>query len=43
MKSGNFEKAINYYDQAISVDKNEYAISNKGLCLNKIKNYTAST
>ena len=42
MKLGQYEKAIHFYDQSISVDRNEYSISNKALCLNKISSYGQS-
>ncbi len=35
VKRNNYKEAIKYYDQSIQVDNNEYAISNKCLCLNK--------
>ena len=42
VKLGKYEKAIDYYEQSISVDSNEYSISNKALCLNKISSYSQS-
>jgi tetratricopeptide (TPR) repeat protein len=39
VKLNNYLKAIGHYDWAIEIDHNEYAISNKVLCLNKVKDY----
>jgi predicted negative regulator of RcsB-dependent stress response len=40
VKLNNHESAIISYNKAIQVDENEYAISNKVLCLNKIKQHS---
>lgn len=42
MKLNNPEAAIKSYEKAIEVDENEYAISNKVLCFNKVREFTKS-
>lgn len=42
MKRNNHNEALKKYDEAIKVDNNEYAISNKCLCLNKEKRFKES-
>lgn len=42
VKVNDITNALVQYNQAISIDHNEYALSNKVLCLNKIKDYKNS-
>lgn len=42
MKRNNYKEAIKHYDEAIGIDSNEYALSNKCLCLNKQNEHTES-
>ncbi len=39
VKVNNIASALAQYERAILIDHNEYALSNKVLCLNKLKNY----
>jgi tetratricopeptide (TPR) repeat protein len=39
VKVNSFQNAQAQYDKSIQIDHNEYALSNKVLCLNKLKDY----
>ena len=40
---GNYSQAIQYYDKALAVDQHySYALTNKGVALNNLENYTGA-
>lgn len=42
MKNQKYSEAINHYNSSIEIDNNEYSLSNKSLCLNKVERYDES-
>lgn len=42
VRLNNHQAALPHYQQSIETDENEYAVSNKILCLNKLKDYSNS-
>lgn len=42
VKRNAYSEAVAYYDRAIGIDRNEYALSNKSLCLNKLSRFEDS-
>jgi tetratricopeptide (TPR) repeat protein len=39
VKLNNYQSALSLYNKSIEIDQNEYSMSNKVLCLNKIKDF----
>lgn len=43
VKREKYSEAIEEYNKSISIDGNEYSISNKSLCLNKLNRFEESS